>query len=381
MEWWHLGMTLMVAFIVEYVRRYGRRNALLKARGAPPGPPVPTNFINPFAYELHLLKTRFTKNFTNMGEVLLNEMLLEAAKHPEGVFRFFLSFTPVTVLTRAEAVKSLLGSNTLLTKASFYKLIEPWLGTGLLTSTNGKWKSRRKMLTPSFHFDILKEFATVFSEQSEIMTSLIENKVGQKVDIMKYLKNSTLDIICETAMGVKINAQTHNSDYHKAQTVVGMKFMKRCLSPWQWPAWLYRTTMDGRTFFKNLRTVHSFTMKVIEERMHEHVTKMARGEDPLSGKQRKAFLDLLISEQLKNKSMELEDIREEVDTFMFEGHDTTAVGTGWALFLLGHNPDVQTKLHEEIDMVFGSDRERLITIDDVKQMKYLEAVIKVICKT
>lgn len=51
-------------------------------------------------------------------------------------------------------------------------------------------------MTPSFHFEILGEFVPVFSEQSEIMSSLIEKKAGQEVDVIKYIKNSTLDIIC-----------------------------------------------------------------------------------------------------------------------------------------------------------------------------------------
>lgn len=74
--------------------------------------------------------------------------------------------------------------------------------------------------------------------------------------------------------------------------------------------------------------------------------------------------------------MSEEDIREEVDTFMFEGHDTTSMGICWSLYLIGLDQKVQAKVHEELDSIFGDDRERPINIDDLANMKYLECCIK-----
>ncbi|KAG0411464.1 hypothetical protein HPB47_011419 [Ixodes persulcatus] len=48
----------------------------------------------------------------------------------------------------------------------------------------------------------------------------------------------------------------------------------------------------------------------------------------------------------------------------------------FAVHLLGNHPEVQAKVHEELDIVFGSDRERPVTDDDMKQLTYLECVIK-----
>ena len=72
-----------------------------------------------------------------------------------------------------------------------------------------------------------------------------------------------------------------------------------------------------------------------------------------SGQKRVAFLDLLLKAKQEDKSLTFEDIQEEVDTFMFEGHDTTAVAMSWACQLIGSHPEVQKKIHEELDAVFG----------------------------
>ncbi|CAN7976528.1 unnamed protein product, partial [Ixodes persulcatus] len=95
---------------------------------------------------------------------------------------------------------------------------------------------------------------------------------------------------------------------------------------------------------------------------------------------RKPFLDLLLTEHFKDeKNIPEEDIREEVDTFMFEassGHDTTAMGISWALFLLGHSPVDQQKVHDELDFIFGNDTKRPVSHRDMKEMRYMECVIK-----
>ena len=47
-----------------------------------------------------------------------------------------------------------------------------------------------------------------------------------------------------------------------------------------------------------------------------------------------------------------EEIRAEVDTFMFEGHDTTASGITWALYNLARFPEHQQKCRDEVDTLF-----------------------------
>ena len=59
---------------------------------------------------------------------------------------------------------------------------------------------------------------------------------------------------------------------------------------------------------------------------------------------------------------------EEVDTFMFEGHDTTSAAMTWSLQEIGNNPEVLAKCLEEVDRVFG-DSDRPASIDDLNNLK------------
>jgi len=99
-----------------------------------------------------------------------------------------------------------------------YNYLHPWLGTGLLTSkgnfldpdksltrlkilnlfiSGDKWRSRRKILTPTFHFRILEDFIEVFKEQSDILVQKMEKELDNSgFNIFPYVTLCALDIIC-----------------------------------------------------------------------------------------------------------------------------------------------------------------------------------------
>lgn len=60
-----------------------------------------------------------------------------------------------------------------------------------------KWHSRRKLITPAFHFNILDVFSDIFFEKTSLFIDILKNlPEGQAIDIMPYITNCALDIIC-----------------------------------------------------------------------------------------------------------------------------------------------------------------------------------------
>jgi cytochrome P450 family 4 subfamily V len=143
----------------------------------------------------------------------------------------------------------------------------------------------------------------------------------------------------------------------------------RMFNPFIWYDPIHQLTQHGRNHKRCLKTLHDFTKKVILERNEEFENCNYQSQ------KRIAFLDMLLKAKHEDPTISFDDIQEEVDTFMFEGHDTTAAATSWACHLIGSNPDVQKKLHEEIDDLFGTS-DRPLTNDDFKELKYLECCIK-----
>ena len=107
---------------------------------------------------------------------------------------------PVIALLRPETAEVLLSSNTNISKSTHYSFLNPWLGTGLLTSSKDKWRVRRKLLTPSFHFKILDSFVPIMAQSMKqliaILDDLVIRKCGIVDDLPKLMLLCALDVIC-----------------------------------------------------------------------------------------------------------------------------------------------------------------------------------------
>uniref|UniRef100_A0A1B6CLP6 Cytochrome P450 n=1 Tax=Clastoptera arizonana TaxID=38151 RepID=A0A1B6CLP6_9HEMI len=282
--------------------------------------------------------------------------------------------------------QKLLLSTEEIQKGSSYKFLEDWLGLGLLTSTGTKWFSHRKMLTPCFHFSILETFMDTFNKKCEIFLNKLKKiPPGSEYNIYEPISLLSLDTICDAVMGIDMKTQeeTNNpllSKYTSAIYLLTDVVVKRIFAPWLHPNFVfYSLTSTGKRFAKSIQNLHMFTNKVVQDKrltLQNGNTKTAVQEDSSIGiKKKQCFLDLLLERSDRLNILTDEEVREEVDTFIFQGHDTTTSGLAWTLFCLGNHPNIQEKVYNELNTIF-MDEQRNVTLNDLKEIKYLELVIK-----
>ncbi|KAI6194158.1 hypothetical protein M3Y96_01095000 [Aphelenchoides besseyi] len=271
--------------------------------------------------------------------------------------RVWIGPFPVVVPYSADSIREVLESNIVITKGDEYNILKRWLGSGLLISSGDKWRQRRKLLTPAFHFGMLNKFQAVHNQEAKILTEQLEQfaESGERFDIYPFLKRCALDIICETSMGVKVNAQS-NHDHPYVNSVKKLNKLSFAYGrmPWLWIRPIWVIFGYEAEYVKHLKLVTDFTRK--------------------NSRKKSAFLDLLLSVQ-KEGQLTNEDIREEVETVMFEGHDTTSSGLAWTLWCLAHHPTFQDRVIDEVDRIFGHS-DRPCTADDLKELQFLEQCIK-----
>ncbi|CAI4222863.1 unnamed protein product [Auanema sp. JU1783] len=324
-------------------------------------------------HQLHLRPEEFFEQAQGISYMLRNG--------DERACRIWLGGLPFVLLYGADEAEAVLGSQKMLNKTLQYGFLSVWIGQGLLISEPKKWRGRRKLLTPTFHYDILKDFVEVYNRHGNTLVEKFQELSKKDIftDIFHTISYCTLDVICEAALGVCIDAQRKpNSPYLEA--VFQMKYIlqQRMVKPQYYPDFLFYTFGAGKDQDKNVKILHDFTGNVIRARKEKAdaaggVQKLLE-QETAEGRRRMAFLDLMLDMNVKG-DLDVEGIQEEVDTFTFEGHDTTSAAMNWFLHLMGTNPEVQANVHKEIDEVIG-EFDRDITYEDLGKLKYLEACIK-----
>ncbi|XP_045501048.1 cytochrome P450 4C1-like [Colias croceus] len=361
---WQIAIACLLIYLI---RNYWLKSNFLEIAKLPGPPRLPLvgcafRFIGHSQSELFKIVTDFPKEYGNRVCIkVFNRYILH--------------------LYNPKDIEIILTSTKNITKNRPYVFMEPWLGTGLLLSTGAKWHKRRKILTPAFHFDILKNFARVFEEEGRAMVRDLHERLqrGERtLNVMPFISDYTLYTICETAMGTRLNSENNASkaQYKESVLGIGLIVMNRLSRFWLHSDLIFYLSSMGKKFKKLLEQNFAFTDRVIEERRKNWAE--TKKEETSSGKRRMALLDLLLDAESKGE-IDMEGIREEVNTFMFEGHDTTAMALTFGLMLLADHEDIQENIYEECKSIFG-DSTRTANTSDLAEMKYLEAVIKEILR-
>ncbi|XP_017837164.1 cytochrome P450 4e3-like [Drosophila busckii] len=299
-------------------------------------------------------------------------------------FRVWAGPLPYVFFMDTKYVEHILSNTALTYKYDPYNLLYPFLGSGLLTSNGQQWAQRRKLITPSFHFRILKDFLQVMNETSARFMTLLatESAAAQDsvLDIQHLVAKSTIDVICETAMGTRVNCiEGENSPIVLGIETLCCVLSERVLSLFKRQEIIYKCTSLYRQQQRSLTTLRYEFARIIEQRRELIKTMHTEPEqdDDLDIKRPKmAFLDNLLTASVEGKPLSFEEIFEEVCTFMFEGHDTTASAITFAIYCLGMSPAAQQRAFEEQQQIFGSAQDRHPSYEQLQNMHYLDLVIK-----
>ena len=270
-----------------------------------------------------------------------------------------------------------------------YRLFLPWLGEGLLIAEGQRWARNRRLLTPAFHFEILKGYVPVYNSCVEVFLEKwrVKAQEGIPVKIFDTVSLLSLDIISQCAFSYKSDCQNAKFKHPYVKAVYDLSFLvtDRFLNPLHHIDWLYALTSSGQKMRMACKLVHDHSMTVINERrtvlnLQQFPKKQSFDVDALYNKvsqNRKYldFLDILLTATHEDGTGLLDvDIRAEADTFMFEGHDTTTSGMCWTLYCLAKHPEHQDKVRKEVRSVL-MDR-NFLDYDDLKNLKYTQWCIK-----
>ncbi|XP_071647093.1 cytochrome P450 4C1-like isoform X3 [Temnothorax longispinosus] len=263
-----------------------------------------------------------------------------------------------------------------------------------LASRGAKWHSRRKILTPTFHFNILQQFIQILIEEGENMSKSLKNAESTVVkNLVPFFSEHTLNAICETAMGTSLRGLgDFQQQYREAVHRMGELFIYRLFRQWLYSDWIFSLTSKGKEQKKMLKILHGFTKRIIAERKVYHdrtngqylkifknfdndtSAKRDDAEPVKIRRKRLAMLDLLIAAS-RDGLMTDSDIREEVDTFMFEGHDTTAMGLCFISALLAEHKDIQDRVRNEVNTALQKNEQKF-TMKLLQDLPYLDRCIK-----
>lgn len=233
------------------------------------------------------------------------------------------------------------------------------MGDGLFLSEGDFWKSQRKLMQPPFTPRGVGHFAAGMSGAIERLTERLSDsqRSGQVQDVQLGMTRLALDVISQAMFGTFLDEGV--GEVASSFAYILEYVSARSISLVDVP--LFVPTQANRRFRHAQKQVREFLDQLISERKSHRA-----GRDDLLTR----LLDA--ADEDSGKGMSEQQLRDEVVTLFFAGHETTAQALTWVWVALAQNPDKRRLLEVELDRVLGGRNPELA---DVHQLHYTRAVV------
>jgi enediyne biosynthesis protein E7 len=228
------------------------------------------------------------------------------------------------VINHPDDVKRVLVSNHRnYTKGVGLDRVKILLGNGIMTSEGDFWKRQRYMMQPMFHRRVVTEFARLIDTCTESFIQKWEAQAarGELVNVTEDMSEITLEIVLRSIFGPDFDRLANQEGGNPFDVVT--KEQARNLQ------FAYR--------FRSLGKVIAGIVNRRREAHEEHPD----------------FIGMLMNARDKETgdAMNERELIDEVMTLVVAGHETTASALNWTWYLLSQHPEVEAKLHAELDAV------------------------------
>jgi cytochrome P450 len=241
-----------------------------------------------------------------------------------------------------------------------YKGLGPFFGEGLATSSGPAWLQHRRLMQPAFHRARLAALGTLMTDAIGDMLTGWQTTAQQEqpLEVDQQMLRLTLRILGQALFRVDLSDETDviGQAFTHLLTLLG-EYVYLPFPPLSVP------TPGNRRMQAGLRTLNAVVQRLIEERRQPQQTAQHD------------LLSLLLEAQDEESGQGLSDrqVRDEVFTLLFAGHETSANALTWALYLLAHHPAVEQRLQAEVDMVLAG---QTPTVEDLGRLPYTRMVLE-----
>ncbi|MWV40362.1 cytochrome P450 [Natrialba sp. INN-245] len=226
---------------------------------------------------------------------------------------------------------------------------------GLVMSDGEQWRRQRGVMQPVFTTDRVQSYAETMATYADRAANRWDD--GEVIAANREFSRLTLRILAEALFDLEVDPTSDDEAVVRAARAINERADARRLSTFL-PEWV--PSLADRRFE---RTMDEYRRRV-DELIGQRRATGSDGDDLLSV--------LVRAGGSEGGALSEAEIRDNLVTLLFAGHETSSVALTYTFLLLAQHDDVVDELRAELESVVGDDRP---SAEHVRDLEYIDAVI------